>query len=156
MGGVGEGAHGVFMLSPHLPSLPLSQQSSYSNVDLPTGEAAGGLRYLVLDDSPTCKTAEFGPPRGFGASQAGFRWVNEQRWDTHARSMWSCLYRAGVNAARARAGLGPDARELGPWAAVSHAEGSVPVLQVGGVARSRQPSSPPAPPENPLHSLTPP
>ena len=74
------------------------------------------LGFCVLDSSPASKTAEFGPPRGFGSSQAGFRWVNQQRWDAHAKSMWTCLYRDGVNAARkSLLGLGPDDRELGPY-----------------------------------------
>ena len=47
------------------------------------------LNYALFDSSPVNKTAEFGPPRGFGASRAGFRWVNQERWDMHAKSMVS-------------------------------------------------------------------
>jgi hypothetical protein len=73
------------------------------------------LNYAILDNSPLTKTAEFGPPRGFGASQSGFRWVNQARWDVHAKSMWSCLYRDGVNGCRRAHGLPPFTSEIGPW-----------------------------------------
>eukprot|EP00613_Pedinella_sp_CCMP2098_P020007 CAMPEP_0171688532 /NCGR_PEP_ID=MMETSP0991-20121206/3945_1 /TAXON_ID=483369 /ORGANISM="non described non described, Strain CCMP2098" /LENGTH=869 /DNA_ID=CAMNT_0012276479 /DNA_START=34 /DNA_END=2643 /DNA_ORIENTATION=+ len=90
-------------------------------------EVSGIVQFAVLDNSPMSKTAEFGPPRGFGNSQAGFRWVNESRWDLHAKSMWSFLYRSGVNAAREKYGLPPDERELGPWEEVNKG-GPLPIL----------------------------
>ena len=47
------------------------------------------LNYAILDNAPLTRTGDFGPPRGFGASQSGFRWVNLARWDVHAKSMVS-------------------------------------------------------------------
>ena len=85
-------------------------------------------KFVVLDCSPCVKTSEFGPPRGYGSSQAGFRWVNSQRWDAHAKSMWVHLYRDGVNRARASHNLSLDERAHGPWEAISDERGPVPVL----------------------------
>jgi len=85
-------------------------------------------KFVVLDCSPCVKTSEFGPPRGYGSSQAGFRWVNSQRWDAHAKSMWVHLYRDGVNRARASHKLPLDERAHGPWEAISDERGLVPVL----------------------------
>lgn len=86
------------------------------------------IKMVVSDNSPMSKTAEFGPPRGFGISQAGFRHVNLQRWSTHSKSMWNVLYQHGVNELRLRHGLPVDAREDGPWSDLTDVENDVPVL----------------------------
>jgi len=87
-----------------------------------------GVKIVILDNSPLSKTSAFGPPRGFGSSQAGFRHVNLQRWSMHAKSMWSVLYQHGVNSLRSQYGLPLDNREDGPWTWLTTDDPTTPVL----------------------------
>jgi UDP:flavonoid glycosyltransferase YjiC (YdhE family) len=87
-----------------------------------------GVKIVVTDNSPLSKTSEFGPPRGFGASQAGFRHVNLQRWGMHSKSMWNVLYQQCVNDLRSKHNLPIDEREDGPWSELVNDDNGIPVL----------------------------